>query len=474
MAKSDSFRTSGWTSSSGDVASLLFSWTAEQSVETNASTISWTLKGHRTKASGYVLAGGFKVVIDGETVYSKSTDYRIEMRNGTVIASGKKTITHKPDGTRTFTVYVEGGIYYYAVNCTGTNTFTLDTIPRASSITCTEASVESNPTITISRASSNFTHTITYKFGSLTGTIAEKTSATSITSWTIPTSFYGQMTDGTLRDGELLCTTYNGNTQIGDTTRCRLWVTTDEAKCKPDVFGTVRDIDERTLALTGDENTLVRGWSLAECVTTATAKNGATITKRLVNGIQSTGTLNWASVDTGTFDFYVEDSRGYFNRYPVTKTLIPYVTLTAHVTAQRTDPTSGKATLKIEGNYYKGSFGKVENTLTVLYKQWDGEYGVGEDGLSGYTVVYPTIDENNHKYSCTVALEGLEYNKSFPFEIVVLDELVTVPRKVTIGKGIPVFDWGEDDFNFNVPVTINGVNLLDKLAELEALIKAKG
>ncbi len=473
MAKSDSFRTSGWTSSSGDVASLLFSWTAEQSVETNASTISWTLKGHRTKATNYVMAGGFKVVIDGETVYSKSTDYRIEMRNGTAIASGKKTIAHKPDGTRTFTVYVEGAIYYYAVNCKGTNTFTLDTIPRASTISCTKASIESNPIITITPASTSFTHTITYKFGSLTGTIVEKTSATSIANWTIPPKFYDEIPRDPGQIGTLFCTTYSGGNKVGET-QCELPVTTDEAKCKPDVFGVVRDIDERTLALTGDENTLVRGWSLAECVTTATAKNGATITKRLVNGIQSTGTLNWAGVDTGTFDFYVEDSRGYFSRYPVTKTLIPYVTLTAHVTAQRTDPTSGKATLKIEGNYYKGSFGKVENTLTVLYKQWDGEYGVGEDGLIGYTVVYPTIDENNHKYSCTVALDGLEYNKSFPFEIVVFDELVTVPRKVTIGKGIPVFDWGEDDFNFNVPVTINGVNLLEKLAELEALIEAKG
>lgn len=480
MAKSDSFRTSGWTSSSGDVASLLFSWTAEQSVETNTSAISWTLKGHRTKATNYVMAGGFKVVIDGETVYGKSTDYRIEMRNGTVIASGKKTITHNPDGTRTFTVYVEGGIYYYAVNCTGTNTFTLDTIPRASSITCTEASIESNPTITISRASSSFTHTITYQFGSLTGTIAEKTSATSITNWTIPTDFYAQMPDGKLLDGELLCTTYNGNTQIGNTTRCRLWVTTDEAKCKPDVFGTVRDVNERTLALTDDENTLVRGWSSAECIATATPKNSAVITKMLVNSLKTTilvngnevtGSILWAGVDTGSFDFYVEDSRGYSNRYPVTKTLIPYVTLTTHVTAQRTDPTSGRATLKIEGNYYSGSFGAVDNTLTIRYKQWAGEYdGVGD----GYTMVEPTIDEKNNKYTCTVYLNDLLYTQSFPFEIVAEDKLGFVTKKVTIGKGIPVFDWGENDFNFNVPVTIDGVNLLEKLAELEELIKEKG
>lgn len=467
MAKSDSFRTSGWTSSSGDVASLLFSWTAEQSVETNTSTISWTLQGHRTKATNYVKAGGFKVVIDGVTLYSTSKDNRIELRNGTVVASGTNTFTHNPDGTRTFTVYVEGGIYYYDVNCYGTKTFTLDAIPRASSITCTMASIESNPTITISRASTSFTHTITYRFGNLTGTIAEKTSATSITNWTIPPKFYGEIPRDKGQIGTLFCITYSGGNKVGET-NCDFPVTTDEAKCTPDVFGTVRDIDERTLALTGDESTLIRGWSTAECVTTETIKNGAEIAKRLVNGIKSPGTINWAGVDTGVFDFYVEDSRGYFNRYPVTKTLIPYVTLTAHVTAQRTDPTSGNATLKIEGNYYKGSFGQVENTLTVLYRQWDGEYA-GDD--TGYTSVEPTIDEKNNKYSCSVSLEGLLYTQSFPFEIVVKDKLGLVTRKVTIGKGIPVFDWGEDDFNFNVPVTINGVNILEKLAELERLVK---
>jgi hypothetical protein len=471
VAKSDSFRTSGWRSSSGDVASLLFSWTAKQSVEANTSTISWTLQGHKTEDVGFVKAGGFTVVIDGETVYSKSTDYRIELRNGTVIASGTKTITHKPDGSRTFTVYVEGGIYYFAVNCSGTHTFTLDTIPRASSIACTPAEIESNPTITISRASSNFTHTVTYQFGSLTGTIVENTSATSITNWTIPPEFYDEIPREKGQIGILYCTTYSGGNKIGETTKCDLVVNTNEAKCKPDVFGTVRDVDERMVALTGDENTLIRGWSLAECVMTATPKNGAKIKKMLVNSIQSSGTIRYVGVDTGSFNFYAEDERGYFNNYLVTKTLIPYVDLTAHVKAQRTDPTSGKATLEIEGNYYAGSFGAADNTLTVLYKQWDGTWE-GDD--TGYIQVEPTIDEQNNKYSCTVALEGLEYDKSFPFEVVVKDKLCVLSRKVTLGKGIPVFDWGEDDFNFNVPVTINGVNLLEKLAELEALIKAKG
>ena len=112
MALSGSFQTSGWTSSSGDVASLLFSWTAKQSVGDNSSTITWTLQGHRTQASKYVESGNFKVIIDGKTVYSSSD--RIKLYNGTVIASDTIKLTHNGDGTRSFKVYVEGGIYYYS------------------------------------------------------------------------------------------------------------------------------------------------------------------------------------------------------------------------------------------------------------------------------------------------------------------------------------------------------------------------
>lgn len=133
MALSGSFHTSGWTSSTGDSVSLKFSWTAQQDHAGNTSTISWSLTGSRA-TDHMVMAGGFRVVIDGQTVYDKSTDYRIELRNGTVVAGGSKVLTHNTDGTRTFQVSAQGGIYYYNVNCTGSATFTLDTIPRAATV----------------------------------------------------------------------------------------------------------------------------------------------------------------------------------------------------------------------------------------------------------------------------------------------------------------------------------------------------
>ena len=34
-------------------------------------------------------------------------------------------------------------------------------------------------------------------------------------------------------------------------------------------------------------------------------------------------------------------------------------------------------------------------------------------------------------------------------------------KTANCAPSVPVFDWGKDDFNFNVPVKINNVNIFD-------------
>ena len=461
MASSGKFNTTAY-----DGRYMTFSWSvASQSIENNTTTISWQLVGGGS-GSGYYHARNIKVTIAGEVVYyqgaGSSTNY-IKMYVGTVLASGTYTFTHNDDGTRGFTAYAEGGIYSWPVNCKGSGTYELDTIPRASAISCTTANIESNPTITIARHSPVFTHTVIYKFGTLKDTIAEKTTATSITNWTIPESFYSQIPDAKEGWGELYCTTYNGNTEIG-TTRCDLIATTDETKCKPTVSVTVVDDNPLTIALTGNKNALIRYGSTAKCTMTATLNKGAGsfVAKTINNVAVSDNTHSFENVETNVFDFYAKDSRGWANSdKEVVATFIPYIKLTADATVYRNDPTSGDATLEIEGNYYKGSFGAKENSLTVEYI----------DGGKTY-IVTPTIKDN--KYSVKVALTGYDYRESFEIEVVVYDKVSYISKTLTLLKGIPVFDWGENDFNFNVPVTINGVNILEKLAYLEELATPKG
>lgn len=453
MALSGSFKSSGWKGSS-DTVCLLFSWTATQDKSNNQSTISWTLKGSRT-ASGWVKAGGFKVVIDGATVYSKSTDYRIELSNGTLVASGTKTISHNTDGSRSFSVSIEAGIYTFAVNCTGSTTFTLDTIPRASTISCTSANIGSAPTITVTRASSSFSHAISYSFKSLSGSVCGTTTATTITSWTIPDSFYAAIPNDKSGTCTLTCTTYNGSTPIGTST-CTFTVGTDPAKCSPTVTGTVTDTNTSATALT-DGKKLIRYVSTAQCVITATANKSATIVERKICGTvisPSYITLNIPSVNRTQFEFYAKDSRGYTTTAIVTMELVPYVVLTANAEGFRPLPTDGSGKIAIAGNYFNGSFGSASNQLTVKYKPVGGSYKTATASISG------------NEYSAEIDLSGLTYTESFQYEVVVADKVASITRTLTIRKGIPVFDWGESSFRTNVPVEFaGGIKLNDQFAD---------
>ena len=466
MAIGGNFLSSGWYSSAGkDYVYLEFAWeVTSTSIENNTKTIYWELRGKR-EYTGYIMAGAFKVVIDGETVYSKGKDYRIQLRKGTVVATGTKTITHNPDGTRSFSVSIQGALYDSNVNVTGSQTFQLDPIPKASTISCTTANVESNPVITINKSVSSYTHTIDYQFGNLSGNIATKTSAASITNWTIPSSFYAQIPNSKTGEGILICTTYNGNTVVGDPQTCKLSVTTDEAKCKPDVSGAVVDVNETTVALTGNSNKLIRHFSTARCTITAKLnKEAGSISLMTVNNTAIPANKNYVdveNVETGVFDFYAKDSRGYYNSDKESKDLILYEKLTCNVTGQRTDPTSGKVKLTIEGNYFNGSLGAVSNELTLTYK-------IGKGMVTDWiptadcVPITPTITGNTYKVDLTIT--DLDYTKAFPIMVFATDKLMTTTKKLPIQKGIPVFDWGENDFNFNVPVTIQG-NTISCIAE---------
>lgn len=120
MAKSGTLNSSKY----GD-RYLKFTWERTgYSRSKKQTTIKWSLKG--AGGSGYYKAGNFLVKIDGDTVYSTSQDSRIELWNGTIVKTGTKTITHGSTGTKSFKVYIEAGIYTYAVNCDGEKTFTLD------------------------------------------------------------------------------------------------------------------------------------------------------------------------------------------------------------------------------------------------------------------------------------------------------------------------------------------------------------
>ena len=145
MASSGSFSTSGY-----DGRYLVFSWSiSSQSIANNTTTIQWSLKGAGTANASWYMAGPFTVVIAGSTVYSSST--RIQLYNGTTVASGTKTISHNSAGAASFSASVSAAIYTFAVNCSGSDSWSLTSIPRQATITSApNFNDEANPSITYS------------------------------------------------------------------------------------------------------------------------------------------------------------------------------------------------------------------------------------------------------------------------------------------------------------------------------------
>ena len=228
MASSGSFNTSAYQASDGS-RYLTFSWEeTSQNVANNTTTIKWYLKGGGT-SSQYIYAGNFKVVIAGQTVYSVGNDNRIQLKNGTVVASGTFTFTHKDDGTQGFTASAEGGVYWYEVNCTGSGTFTLDTIARASQPSLVTFPETTNDigyfgdtiSIHMNRKSSTFTHTVRYEYGTLSGTCINAETGKAATGigtgfkWKIPESFMDLLPATTSGSGRIYVDTYNGSTLVG-------------------------------------------------------------------------------------------------------------------------------------------------------------------------------------------------------------------------------------------------------------------
>ena len=114
----------------------------------------------------------------------------------------------------------------------------------------------------------------------------------------------------------------------------------------------------------------------------------------------------------------------------------------------------GVVNLKISGNYFNGTFGAVKNTLKleVRHTQNDGSMGAWVDLTSGLIPVF-----NGTTYELETTISGFSYSQSYVFQCRATDKLNTVITSQYTVRVLPVFDWSKEDFNFNVPVNINGI-----------------
>lgn len=433
---------------------LILSWTATQSTTDNSSSIKWTLKGAGKGPTGYDLAGNFKVVIDGDTVYSSST--RIQLYEGTVVASGTKKVTHNPDGTRNVTMSAQGGIYEFAVNSTGSKTFTLDTIARGARITSApNFNDEENPTISYSNPAGNSVSSLTacISLDGSTDDIAYREISKTGTSYTfnLTTAERNLLRENTTGSNSRPIKFYIRTVVGGQTFTVMMDKTFSVINCAPTLSPTAIDINSTTVALTGDNTKFIRYASNASVSTGAAARKQSIIVNQYVDcGGQ---TVDGASgiiqeVGSGTFKFSATDNRGNTTTQTLNRTILDYIKLTCDLDAPPPS-TDGRMTFTVSGNYFNGNFGATTNTLTVQYryKTNNGSYG------SWTTISNITVSDNS--YTGSVTLTGLNYKNTYTFEARAIDKLATRESNEETVTTSPIFDWSNEDFNLNVPLYMN-------------------
>lgn len=397
-----------------------------------------------------------------------SVEYTLPANTTVTIFDETFTVSHNSDGTGSVSASTWMDTRISAGEISKEASLTLTTIPRASSVSCSTADIGSDATITINRASANFTHTLTYDFFGLTGTIATKTTQTSV-KFTLPKTFYEKIPNLKYGKGIIECTTYNGNTEIG-TSVAQMQANCNVEECLPSIVVEAYDSNAVTVALTGNKSTFVKYYSNAAVTAHAVAKNSATIRSQSIT-IGGT-TINKGSgtiyaVTDGVIKANVTDSRWFQNHTISVHTFIPYVKLTCLLQAGAAS-TSGVAQLKVSGNYWDGNFGATANTLTVQYR-----YKEQDGAFSDWITSSDTVTKSNNAYDTTINVTGLDYTKAYTFQARVIDKLATVESKEQTRKTQPIFDWGVSDgvadFNINGTLKINNVNIFDMIYPVDSI-----
>ena len=440
------------------VSQSLYLTQESQSVVSNSSKVRilWQSKQTGNSHNLNQRTAYYYVSVNGGAEVEYSVQYKLPLNTLQTIVDVIIEVPHTEDGKGAVSVRTWMNTQISAGVVQLEKALTLAQIARASAIGATDADIEATSSIIVTQRSSAYTHSIYFEFGELAGYVLAdgsisvdetRISATNI-AFGIPSTFYDQIPDSVSGICKLTCRTYLGTVQIGQAQTATFTVTANRAKCSPNVQYSIEDVNATTLALTGDSSKLIQYMSIARCTIHAVARNGAYIVSKSIADVEVVNdSREIASIESGSISFVATDSRGYSTRLTVHRDLIAYVKLTANVQLMRNDPTSGKATLSIRGDYFNGSFGAELNSLRIQYRltKVGAEYG-------DYAMLEPVIDNNT--YSTTIALAGLDYEYAYDAQVVVEDALSSTVRVATVSQGIPVFDWGERDFRFNVPVML--------------------
>ena len=228
----------------------------------------------------------------------------------------------------------------------------------------------------------------------------------------------------------------------------------------------IRDVQSTITALTGDPAIIVKGESMAEYVFEPIALKEARVKEYSVtNGSQTKSGMTVGVIDdveSGLFTFKVTDSRGLSTVRSVTQPFVDYVRPTVHVKLETEFETETTVKLKVTvtGEYFNGSFGAVDNTITLYRNSVSPDSAVSNQYQDASLRDDFELTFDGYKYKATYTIGSQPYGEPLYQRVMIKDKLYSVASQTQMITTEPLFDWADTDFNFNVPVKMHGETVL--------------
>lgn len=435
---------------------VIYEYWDDDYVTTNKSSITVeTYLGRANSASYFGGSASLNITCNGESrTTSKTFAYPTNVsKGGWALAQTENfPVEHTSDGTKTISVSSSLSTRNFTPNyASASGSVTLTTIPRASEVTCTNKDIGEVVKISVDKKSPSFTSTLTYKIGSLTGTVATKTSEKNVDFPTSPIadSIYAQIPSNTEIQGTIYCDTYSGNTKIGDTKSCKFYLYAIKSECEPSVSATIVDTNASVTSIMGPNTKFVRYISKPKVTINATPKKSASIKSYYINmndgQTSNSSTYTFPTMGSNKINVSVTDTRQYpgYNDYLVS--MVEYIKLHINeISVSRPEGTSNEAILNVNGAYYNGAFTDTKsNSLSASFKYRLSGATDATEWTDGGPLT-PTITNNTFRINNLTLGTNFDYDQEYQFLFTFEDTFMVVNEYYTLEKGQEPLAVGED------------------------------
>ena len=375
---------------------------------------------------------------------------------GTYYAKGSHTLITKDftwnhDSSGNFSSYIGASLSTTFVSGSTGGVITLPSIPRQANVTsATDFTDEQNPTITFNNPG-GFRINARLEFA---GTNIKRDNIPNTGSYTFNLTdeernlLRSKCTSNSMGVREVIGTCVSGTTES-------FWSWQDKimtiVNANPEFTDfSFKDVNDEVVAITGDDQVLVKGLSNLELLISssnkmvakkqATEKNYiATIDNININTDYSEDnlTINLGTINaSGTHRLNVRayDSRNNSTLAYKDINIYDYSKPVINASVTRLNNFENQTTLKVEGTYSKLTINNADKnivkTLQYRYREANGTW-------SSWKTLTSTIE--NGKFACNDVILSLDNTKSFDFEIQAIDNLETTILSLTLDIGQAIF-----------------------------------